>query len=155
MEKGNLEGEIKESFYASVEEIGHKRGVFKSSSGNTITDYYDIRAVCLRRPGVVRSYVMCVLADIEEDYDAVACIGAGGAILLGLLAPLGVKGYLYNPKGYGRVWSPEPPSVGERLVLLDDVITTGSTLQSLEQAVSEGTDAVVVWKGALYDRGNG
>lgn len=140
-----------DAFKLALEQVpgAYTKGTYILSSGSQSTEYYDVRAVCLRRPGIVRAYALELLSEAPQ-HDGVACIGAGGALLLGLLAPTGVVGYLHNPKAHGKTWSPNEPQK-LRLALLDDVSSTGNTLRILRQEV-ERCENEVVWEGTLFQR---
>lgn len=139
-----------EVFKIAVKEVGTLDGPIISSHGVELNKYYDIRSVILLRPGIVRTYTLERLQ--EYSFDQVVATGNGGALLLGLLAPAGINGVLYNPKGHGVLWSPAPP-YSKRVVLLDDVSTTGHTFELLREAVNK-FGGLVIGEVALVDRTN-
>lgn len=121
-------------------------GVFMLSGGGHSTTYIDLRAALLCRfcsRGLTHWY-----AEQIAHYVPVAT-GSFGALLLGCLADRGIFGVLWNPKGHGIEWSGYLPNL--RVVLVDDVATTGSTLSALRAAV-ESAGGVVVGEVVSVDR---
>lgn len=115
------------------------------SSGRTAREYLDLRAALLCRlcgEALVTKYVMTIAewthATLDADHEWATVVGTGtfGAALLGALRERGVANnlLLWNPKGHGLEWSGRMPSTGECVILVDDVTTTGATLNALSEA---------------------
>jgi orotate phosphoribosyltransferase len=122
-------------------------GDFRLSSGLRAGTYVDCRAAMLEHPETFRKFLHRKISAFGPALPVAT--GTGGAIMLATVG----TGYLWNPKGHGVEWSPRPPA-GTRVVLLDDVRTTGRTLSELRAACLErGLD--VVGEVVLFNRGGG
>lgn len=120
-------------------------GQFSLSSGSQSAVYVDCRAAMLEHPRTFRKFLEGQLERL--GWPIPVATGTGGALML---ATVGAGGYLYNPKGHGVPWSPDPLP-GEEVVLLDDVRTTGATLSLLRDACREA-GLIVTGEIVLYDR---
>lgn len=138
------------------------RGEFTLASGRKSDLYFDGRLVTLSAEGL-RLVAEAVLAMIEGQ--GVAAVGGmsigadpitGGTLALAGERGLGLTGFMVRkePKEHGtgrQVEGPRPPK-GARVVLVEDVITTGgSSLKALE-AVRRELEVEVVAVVALLDR---
>lgn len=119
-------------------------GGFTLSSGGKSEIYVDCRAAMLRHPRMFRRFLDDELEKL--GWPQPIATGAGGAIMLATVG----AGYLWNPKGHGREWSPQPKE-REEVALFDDVKTTGGTLARLRGA-AERAGLKVVGEVVLYDR---
>lgn len=124
---------------------GHQ---FKLTAGGTARVYRDMRAALLcqscrsRVMGFYRSELITVWA--THGLTMPLATGAFGAMLLGampLLEPFKSAGILWNPKSHGIEWSigdsADLERCAGRVILLDDVVTSGETMRRLRDAALE------------------
>jgi len=102
------------------------KGDFTLSNGGTSDTYIDLRAAILTHPRFIGKYMNYMVG--PDSYPVGT--GAGGALLLGVMQR---EGFLWNPKPHGIEWSPQPKE-GMKVVLVDDVHTTGNTIKNLREA---------------------
>ena len=155
--------EMKEELCQILMRIGAlKFGVFTLTSGKTSPYYVDLRIVpsfpeAFRR--VCDLYVRLITEDLEvTNFDRIAGIPTAGIPFASLIAYHLKKPFLYiRPRArlHGRERRVEGMMMpGDRVLLIDDLITTGRSLSRAAEAIrAEGgvvTDAVV-----LLDREEG
>lgn len=132
--------------------IGSVRlGRFRLSSGRESYVYVDLRIVPFH-PDVFKAILERMAPLVERiRADAVAGVATGGipwSTGLGLLLSMPSTYVRAREKGYGTSRKVEAPVEGKRVVVVDDVATTGSSIAgAVETLRSEGAtveDAVVV-----------
>ncbi|MGQ9542796.1 MAG: orotate phosphoribosyltransferase [Candidatus Bathyarchaeia archaeon] len=139
-----------------------KFGVFKLTSGRLSPYYVDLRSIpsypeAFRK--VMEFYGVLVREGVGlESFERISCVPTSGLLFASVLAFQHSKPILYvrrEPKTHGRERRIEGVmSPGDRVVLIDDLITTGKSLVDVAQVIrGEGgivTDAIV-----LLDREEG
>ncbi|MGE5279557.1 MAG: orotate phosphoribosyltransferase [Deltaproteobacteria bacterium] len=129
---------VRERLFALIKEKAYHPGPIKLASGKTSDYYIDARAVTLSSEGAY--CVGRLLLDLVRG-DAVQAVGGptlGADPLVGALAAVSfqekhpVNTFLIRktPKAHGRMLQVEGPPLeaGARVVLIDDVATTGGSL---------------------------
>lgn len=128
--------------------------MFHLSSGGVSDHYIDLRSAWLcsacqttlcewyikQRQALARSFEFTELAPLVAT-------GVYGAVALGYMAAgdkyRNKESALWNPKGHGVLWSGSIPAVGSPVVIIDDVVSTGTTLEALRTACEhEGWDVL-------------
>lgn len=134
-------------------------GDFNLSGGGKSNTYFDLRSAVLCdicREHLLSHYANNLIRIHQEKLDPdetdfhLVATGAFGALLLGALGT-DWDSVLWNPKPHGVEWSGLMPSQGCKVVIVDDVITKGLTLQRVKQRCTEMgwevIDTVVMWDG--------
>ena len=128
---------------ARIVEENTLTGTFVLASGRLSSTYIDMRAAILNNSEFIAYYMNYMVG-----YDRVPIgTGASGALLLGCMRR---KGYLFNPKDHGVMWSPQPVA-GTLCTLIDDVLTSGATMMRLKEE-AEKVNLIVTNQVVLYDR---
>ncbi|HEX4004496.1 MAG TPA: orotate phosphoribosyltransferase [Candidatus Acidoferrales bacterium] len=143
-----------------------KRGDFTLASGKKSNYYLDCRLTTLDPEGALHTGY-CVLELLDEMHiepDAIGGLSMGAdpvvsaAIVVSAIEKRPVQGFLVRKeaKGHGRKKQIEgmEQTQGKRVVIVDDVCTTGgSTLEAIAAAEHEGCEVVAVI--SLVDREEG
>lgn len=139
--RGSCSRRMEEAARILVEAGVVERGTFRLSSGKTSSLYVDARRL-LGKPYYFKQ-VSILLADLVsqvEDADAIIGVATGGiawAAAVGLLREVPVGYVRSKSKGYGlgrMVEGVDPPM---NVVILDDVATTGGSLEAGIRALRE------------------
>ena len=135
---------------ALIEQRALKRGTFTLASGRTASFYLDAKQVVLDARGamLVGRAILERLQGLGELPDAIGgmSIGAdpitGAAVTMAGVAGLPLKGFMVRkePKGHGMQRYVEGPvEPGQRVVIVEDVTTTGgSSLLAIDRAEEFG-----------------
>ena len=130
------------------------RGHFRLSSGRH-SDTYVQCAMVLQHPRVAEE-LAGMLADRLKGRDAQAVLSpALGGVVIGFMVAraLGLR-FLFAERKEGRMELRRGQELerGERVLLVEDVVTTGGSLDELEELV-ERAGGTTVGRGALISRG--
>jgi orotate phosphoribosyltransferase len=140
-------------------------GPITLSSGQRADYYFDCRRVTLTPDGadLVAEAFLEKIESLPERPDAIGGLTLGADPILGAVMMRALeRGRRYQtfyvrkePKKHGtEQWIENPPLPGSKVVIVDDVITTGkSALKAAEQATAQGCRVVAVI--ALLDREQG
>jgi dihydroorotate dehydrogenase (NAD+) catalytic subunit len=156
-EGGASRGERSSPLEEAVAEAAVLRGTFKLRSGGT-SDYYIDKYQFGTRPALLRQVAEALAAELPEGTEYVAGT-ALGAVPLAVAVSLarGLPSVLVRPEGrdHGPVRAVEGSlPAGARVVLLEDVVTTGSAALAAVEALREA-GAKVIRVIAVVDREEG
>lgn len=149
----------REQLLAALRAHGLREGEFALSSGATSTWYLDARQVTFRGDCVDlvgRAVAEAMEAAGVDGYDAVGGMTLGAdPVALAVARQVGARAFSVRKesKGHGtggRVAG--PLFAGDRVLLVDDTVTTGGSLLRVAEAVREHSCSVVAAT-CLVDRG--
>jgi orotate phosphoribosyltransferase len=140
------------------------RGTIKLSSGKISDLYIDAKMVTLDPEGAFLTAK--VLLDIlkDDDVDAVGGMTMGADPITGALAAISfeegrpLKTFIVRkePKKHGKQkWIEGPLSKDAKVVVIDDVTTTGKSILDSIQKIKESTDCKILKVISLVDRSEG
>lgn len=148
-----------------IKETAFIEGDVTLASGKKSTFYIDGKQVTLNPKGayLTASLILDLLDDVEVDAIGGPAIGADP--ILGAMAVLcfergrNMSFFMVRkePKGHGRRQLIEGPPLrnGSKVVVLEDVVTTGGSIVRAIDAVKGECDAMVVKAVAIVDREEG
>ena len=163
MKKENMQ-RLKKRLLTLLKQKAFKKGKFVLSSGKTSNYYLDGRSITLDAEGayLIASLILDMIK--RDKIDAVGGPTLGADPIVGALAALSyinknpLKTFIVRktPKTHGMNRQIEGPALkkGERVVLVDDVATTGEALMEAKQALSV-TSAKIVKVIVVVDRCEG
>ena len=155
---------MKKRLLTLLKQKAFKKGKFVLSSGKTSNYYLDGRLITLDAEGayLIASLILDMIK--RDKIDAVGGPTLGADPIVGALAALSyinkkpLKTFIVRktPKTHGMNRQIEGPALkkGERVVLVDDVATTGEALMEAKQALSV-TSAKIVKVIVVVDRCEG
>ncbi len=116
-----------------------RRGVFRLASGATSDYYVDMKSV-YAHPVLVRTIVRALTQQVPKRATCVAATGYGGlplgtAVSLAVRLPLTLVREKQKEHGRRHWLDGYVPKRGDRVVLVDDVYTTGGSIRTMEQRV--------------------
>ncbi len=141
------------------------RGTFTLSSGKTSDFYFDARKVTLTPEG--SRLVGAAVLEAVRQFDAsalggpatAACpmISAAGVLASQADVPLKLFYVRDEPKKHGTKKTVEGPALdrADRVLLVDDVVTSGRSLVKAAKRVREETGATILGALAIVDREEG
>lgn len=156
--------EIVTKLREAVIEIVRERGLVRLAepvllaSGESSRDFIDAK-VALSRGGDLKIACEALLQSIGDiDFDAVGGLTMGADQFAHVLAVLADREWFVvrkEPKGRGtnKVVEGAPVGEGHRVLLVDDVVTTGGSIQKAYEAIG-ALGAAVVGAVTLVDRGD-
>lgn len=166
MAEQNLK-ELKSRLLAILKKDAFKRGEFTLSSGKTSDYYLDGRIVTLSSEGayLAGSIILELIKDKGITAVGGPTIGAdpiiGAVMALGYLRNLNLKAFIVrkSAKDHGSKRQVEGPELklGEKVLLVDDVATTGKALLQAKEALDNTgvrIEAVLVIVDRLEGAGN-
>jgi orotate phosphoribosyltransferase len=154
-----------EKLRALLEERGLLEGPVLLSTGQTSNFYFDCRRVTLNSEGasLVADAFLAVIDSLPQRPDAIGGLTHGADPIIGAVQMRALEhGEHYEafyvrkaPKEHGtRQWIENPPERGSKVVIVDDVVTTGrSIILAIDKAREIGCTVVAVI--ALVDREQG
>jgi orotate phosphoribosyltransferase len=141
------------------------RGPITLSNGQQADYYFDCKRVTLSSEGavLVADAFLEAIEELPRKPEAIGGLTHGADPILGAVMMRALeRGARYEtfyvrkePKQHGtKQWIENPPERGSKVVIVDDVITTGgSAIKAIEQAVGNGCEVIAVI--ALVDREQG
>lgn len=140
------------------------RGTIKLSSGKISDLYIDAKMVTLDPEGafLTAKVILDILKD--DDVDAVGGMTMGADPITGALAAISFKDgrplktfiVRKEPKKHGKQkWIEGPLSKDAKVVVIDDVTTTGKSVLDSIQKIKESTDCKILKVISLVDRSEG
>ncbi len=140
-------GELKKRLAALLEKEALKKGSFVLSSGKTSSYYLDGRIITLTAEGayLVASIILELIQDLNIDAVGGPTLGAdpiaGAVAALSHINKIPLKTFIVRKaaKEHGARRQIEGPQLkeGSRVVLVDDVATTGNSLIEAKEALEE------------------
>ncbi len=137
--------------------VEHRDEPFKLASGQMTNDYIDGKFAVSRGADLD---IVCsrIVTMVKADYDAVGGLTMGADALAHGIALASDSVWFTvrkEQKKHGRGASIEGGrlSEGDRVLLVDDIVTTGRSIEEALRSV-QGVGAVVVWAVTLVDRGD-
>jgi orotate phosphoribosyltransferase len=131
----NLKEYIKNYYLHKSEES------YTLASGTKSNIYFDIKGLMLNPKSAMMVYhglIDLIIKKVEGEYFTVVGMELGGAQIVQLLVSRGFNGMIVrkNKKKYGLEKRMEGTLIGENIVIVDDVITSGNTVKEVEQIIS-------------------
>ncbi|ADC66150.1 orotate phosphoribosyltransferase [Ferroglobus placidus DSM 10642] len=129
-----------------------KFGEFVLSSGKRSNVYVDFKKASTK-PKILKTFAKELISKINFDFDKIACIELGGVPLAVAVALDLEKDYVIfrkKKKEYGaeEEFVGEVRS-GEKFLVVEDVITTGSSAKSIEERLKKFNAEVVAFSCAV------
>ena len=113
-----------------------KFGEFVLSSGKKSNVYVDFKKASTN-PRILRAFAEELISKVNVEYDKIACIELGGVPLAVTVAILTEKSYVIFRKKKKDYGAQEDyigdVGEGESFLVVEDVITTGSSAKSIEE----------------------
>ncbi len=124
-----------------------KRGEFVLSSGKKSDIYIDVKLACTY-PEILNAIAECMAEMLDVEFDVLACVELGGVpVTTALALKTGKRMAIFRKKkkDYGiRDDLIGEIRRGERVVVVEDVTTTGSSAMSVVERVNERGGEVVL-----------
>lgn len=157
-------GNYKTKLLECIKNNAVSRGTIQLSSGKISDLYIDAKMVTLDPEGAFLTAK--VLLDIlkDDDVDAVGGMTMGADPITGALAAISfevgkpLKTFIVRkePKKHGKQkWIEGPLSKDAKVVVIDDVTTTGKSILDSIQKIKESTDCKILKVISLVDRSEG
>ena len=129
-----------------------KFGEFVLSSGKKSSVYVDFKKASTN-PKILKVFAEELVSKVNVDFDKIACIELGGVPLAVAVSILTEKSYVIfrkKKKEYGaREDYIGEVERGERFLIVEDVITTGSSAKSVEERLRDLGAEVVAFSCAV------
>jgi len=122
-----------------LKKLCRKEGRFKLSSGKISDHYYDLKELYCKEPNSVLSYFDERIW--QTRFDMFASIELGGAMIASGLAARFDKKLAILRKGRESI---NKPTVGSRVIIIDDVSTTGASIERIEDWCEEAEIVKVI-----------